>query len=131
MESDKIYIHSPILLQDLYENIKKSFSNCIPIHTIPINLNEEDIDTVIDEIVINADFQKSDTELETFDRIEGLKNTQEFEINSIINLDHLNEKEINNDKIQAMFKRGRLNNLSIFIFSQDYYELPKKTVRVS
>ena len=30
----------------------------------------------------------------------------------------INEKEINNDKIQAMFKRGRHINLSIFIISQ-------------
>ena len=30
-----------------------------------------------------------------------------------------------------MFKRGRHNNLSIFIISQDYYELPKKTFRAN
>ena len=29
-------------------------------------------------------------------------------------------------RVQAMFKRSRHNNLSIFIISQDYYELPKK-----
>ena len=28
-----------------------------------------------------------------------------------------------------MFKRSRHNNLSMFIISQDYYELPKKTIR--
>ena len=28
-----------------------------------------------------------------------------------------------------MFKRSRHKNLSIFIISQDYYELPKKTIR--
>ena len=28
-----------------------------------------------------------------------------------------------------MFKRSRHNNLSIFIISQDYYELPKRTIR--
>ena len=28
-----------------------------------------------------------------------------------------------------MFKRSRHNNLSIFIISQDYYELSKKTIR--
>ena len=50
---------------------------------------------------------------------------------SIITLDDLNEKEINNDKIQALFKRGRHNNLSIFIISQDYYELPKRTIRAN
>ena len=32
-------------------------------------------------------------------------------------------------RVQAMFKRSRHNNLSIFIKSQDYYELSKKTIR--
>ena len=36
-----------------------------------------------------------------------------------------------NDKIQAMFKRGRQNNLSMFKISQDYYELPKRTIRAN
>ena len=30
-----------------------------------------------------------------------------------------------------MFKRGRHNNLSIFIISQDYYELPERTIRAN
>ena len=30
-----------------------------------------------------------------------------------------------------MFKRSRQNNLSIFILSQDYYELPKRTIRAN
>ena len=30
-----------------------------------------------------------------------------------------------------MFKRGRHNHLSIFIISQDYYELPKRTIRAN
>ena len=129
IEYDKIYIYSPSLHQDLYQKLIKGFSNYIPIHIIPNNLNEEDIDIVIEEIVNNKDFQKSDTEIEAFDNIEELKFPQEYENNSIIILDDLNEKEINNEKIQAMFKRGRHNNLSIFIISQDYYELPKRTIR--
>ena len=32
-------------------------------------------------------------------------------------------------RVQAMFKRSRHNNLSIFIISKDYYELSKKTIR--
>ena len=32
-------------------------------------------------------------------------------------------------RVQAMFKRSRHNNLSIFKISQDYYEQPKRTVR--
>ena len=130
-EYDKIYIYSPSLHQDLYQKLSKCFFNYIPIHIIPNILNEEDIDIVIEEIVNNKDFEKSNTEIETFDNIEELRFPQEYENNSIIILHDLNEKEINNDKIQAMFKRGRHNNLSIFIISQDYYELPKRTIRAN
>ena len=34
-------------------------------------------------------------------------------------------------RVQAMFKRSRHNNLSIFIISQDYYELSKRTIRAN
>ena len=130
-EYDKIYIYSPSLHQDLYQKLIKCFSNFIPIHIIPNILNEEDIDIVIEEIINNKDFEKSVIEIETFDNIEELRFPQEYVNNSIIILDDLNEKEINNEKIQAMFKRGRHNNLSIFIISQDYYELPKRTIRAN
>ena len=130
-EYDKIYICSPSLHQDLYQRLIKCFSNYIPIHIISNILNEEDLDILIEEIVNNKDFEKSDIKIETFNNIEELKYPQEYKNNSIIILDDLNEKEINNDKIQAMFKRGRHNNLSIFIISQDYYELPKKTIRAN
>ena len=127
-EYKKIYIYSPSLHQDIYQKIIKCFVNYIPIHIISNILNEEDIDIVIEGIVKNKDSEKSDTEIETYESIEELKFRHEFENNSIIILDDLNQKEINNDKIQAMFKRGRHNNLSIFIISQDYYELPKRTI---
>ena len=130
-EYDKIYIYSPSLHQDLYQKLIKCFNNFIPIHIIPNILNEDDIDIIIEEIVKNKDFEKSNTEIETFESIKDLKFPQEYENNSIIILDDLNEKEINNDKIQAMFKRGRHNNLSTFIISQDYYELPKRTIRAN
>ena len=130
-EYDKNYIYSPSLHQDLYQKLIKCFSNYIPIHMLPNILNEEDIDIVIDEIVINKNFENSVTEIETFDNIEELKFPQEYENNSIIILDDLNKKEILNDKIQSMFKRGLHNKLSIFIISQDYYELPKRTIRAN
>ena len=38
---------------------------------------------------------------------------------------------MNDPRKQAMCKRPRHNNLSIFIISQDYYELPKKTIRAN
>ena len=128
-EYDKIYIYSPSLHQGLYQKSIKCFSNHIPIHIIPNILNEEDIDIVIEEIVNNKDFEKSDTEIETFDNIEELKFPQEYENKSIIILDDLNQKEMDDPRVQAMFTRSGHNNLSIFILSQDYYELSKKTIR--
>ena len=126
-EYNKKYIYSPSLHQDLYQKLFKGFSNYTPINIIPKILNEEDIDIVIDEIVNNKDFQKSNTEIKTFESIEGLKIPQEYEDGGIIILDDLNEKEKNDPRVQAMFKRFGHNNLSISIISQDYYELPKKT----
>ena len=127
-EYDKMYIYSPSLHQELYQKIVKCFSNNIPIQIIPNILNEEDIDIVFEEVINNNDFQESDIEIETFDNIEELKFPQEYEINSIIILDDLNQKEMDDPRIKAMFKRSRHNNLSIFIISQDYYELSKKTI---
>ena len=107
----------------------KCFSNYIPIHILPNILNEEDLDVVIEDIVNNKDFEKSDTEIETYESIEELKFPQEYEDGGIIILDDLNQKKTNDPRAQAMFKRSRHNNLSIFIISEDYYELPKRTIR--
>ena len=76
-EYDKIYIYSPSFHQDLYQKIIKYFNNYIPIHIIPNILNEADIDIVIDELINNKDFRKSDCEIETFESIEDLKFPQE------------------------------------------------------
>ena len=128
-EYDKIYIYSPSLHQDLYQKLVKCFSNYIPINIIPSILNEEDIDVVIEEIVNSKDFEKSDTEIETYESIEELKYPREYDDWGVIILDDLNENEMNDPRVQAMFKRSRHNNLSIFIISQDYYDLPKRTIR--
>ena len=125
-EYDKIYIYSPSLHQNIYQRLIKCFNNYIPIHLISNILNEEDIDIVIDEIINNKDFKKSDTEMETYESIEELKFPQEYEKNSIIILDDLNQKKMDDPRVQAMFKRSRHNNLSIFMMSQDYYDLSKK-----
>ena len=60
-----------------------------------------------------------------------MKFSQRDEDGGNIILDDLNEKELNDPRVRAMFKRPKLNNLSIFIISQDYYKLPKKTIRAN
>ena len=95
------------------------FSNYTPINIIPNILNEEYIDLVIEEIVNNKGFEKSDIEIQTYESIEELKFPQEFEDRGSIILDDPYEKEIVDPRVKTTFKRSRNNNLSIFIISQD------------
>ena len=115
----------------MYQKLFKCFGNFIPIHIIPNILNEEDIDIVIEEIVKKKDFENSNTEIETYESIEELKVPQEHDDSGIFIENDLNEKETNDPQVQAMFKLSRHKNLSIFIISQDYYELPKETIRAN
>ena len=62
------------------------------------------MDIVIEEIVSNKDFEKSDTEIETYKSIEELKIPQKYEKNSIIILDDLNQKEMDDPRVQTIFK---------------------------
>ena len=36
---------------------------------------------------------------------------------------------MNDKRVQMLFKRGRHNNLSIYVIVHGYYELPKDTIR--
>ena len=128
-EYDKIYIYSSSLQQESYQKLIKCFGKYLPFHIISNIFNEGDFDIVIEEIVNRKDFEKSDIEKETFDKIEGLKFPQQYDDSGIITLDDLNEREKKDPCVQAMFKRSRHNNLSIFIISQDYNDLPKRTIR--
>ena len=121
----------PSLHQHLYQKLIKRFSNYIPIHIIPNIVNEKDIDIVLEEICNAKDFQKLDTEIETYESIEEIKFPQEYKYGCNIILDDLNEKEMKNPCVQAMFKKSRHKNLYIFTISQDYYELPKRTMRAN
>ena len=60
-------IYSPSLHQGLYQKLINKFSDYIPIQIIQNYLNGEDIDIVIDEIVNDKEFQKSNTEIETYE----------------------------------------------------------------
>ena len=128
----KIYIYSPSLHQDLYQKLIKCFNVFLPLHVIQNIINEnisiENLDSIINELINDPDFESSEIEIETYDSIEELKYPQDYE-EGIIILDDLNQKEMEDPRVQAMFKRSRHNNLSIFIISQDYYELPKRTIR--
>ena len=106
----KTYIYSPSLHQDLYEKIYKWFSKYLPIHIIPIILNEEDIDIEIDEICSDKNFDKPDTEIATYESIEEVKNAKEY-AGGIVIPDDLNEK-----KWTILGYKQNLNDLGITIY---------------
>ena len=56
--------------------------------------------------------------------IEELNFPQEYEDGVIVIIDDLKEKEVKDPCVQPMFKRPRRNNSSVFIVSQDVFELP-------
>ena len=92
---DKIYIYTPSLHQDKYQNLVKSFSQYIPLNIIPKNLYEEDIDVANDELANNKVFEKSHTGIETYESIEESKFPQEYDEGGIFILDDFKEKEMN------------------------------------
>ena len=130
-ECDKLFIYSLNSHQYIYQKLNKSFSYQIPIIIFPNILNEDNIVVVIEQIVIIKDVEKSDTDIKTCESIEEKKFPQEYEDGSISILKNISEREVNNPGVQAMFKRSRHNKLSIFIISQDYYELPRRIVRAN
>ena len=69
--------------------------------------------------------------METHESIKELKYPQDYEDAGIKILYDVNETNLKDPMIQAMFKRSRQKNLSVFIFSQEYYELPKRTIRAN
>ena len=66
---------------------------------MPKIFHEESIDRVIDEICSDKHFEKSDTEIKTYESIEELKIPQEYEDGVIIILDDLNEKQMKDPRV--------------------------------
>ena len=81
-------------------------------------------------MVIDKDFESSQTEVENFESKEDLKHPEEYEDGGMNIPDDLN-REKNDPRIQALFKRSRHNKSSIFIISQDYYEFQNRTIRAN
>ena len=117
----EIYIYSPSIHQETYQKLIDSFEQKIPPNSISkILKNKKTIEDCLNDNLSNI-------EISVYENIEELKYPQDYQGEStVIILDDLNEKEMTDERVQALFKRSRHNNISVFIISQDYYELPKK-----
>ena len=123
------YIYSPSIHQDMYQKLIECFEQKIPPKTISKILKNK---KTIEDFVGDEKFEPSIIEISVYENIDELKYPQDYEGDStVIILDDLNENEMKDERVQALFKRSRHNNISIFIISQDYYELPKRTIRAN
>ena len=134
-EFDKIYIHSPTIHQPNYQKLIKCFQNFLPLNVIDnilqADIDLEDLDDIIEELVNDEDFITSEIEIEFYDNIDEMKDANEYdsEKHNVIILDDLSKDQLNDKKVQMLFKRGRHNNISVFVISHGFYELPKDTIR--
>ena len=112
----KTNIYSSSLHQDLYRTIIKCFSNFKPVTLGREISKEEDLDSLSEEMVKYKDLRKLEKETETYESTEELKYPLEHDPDFPIltNLDYSNEKESKNPSFQAMFKRSRHKNISLF-----------------
>ena len=132
---DKIFIYSPTIHQPVYQTIIKCFESFLPLNVIKnvleLKISLEELQPLIEEIINDEDFESSQIECESYDNIDELKNAQEYEPDkhNVIILDDLNKEQLNDKRVQMLFKRGRHNNLSVFVITHGFYELPKDTIR--
>ena len=125
----EIYIYSPSIYQETYSKLIECFEQKIPPKSISKVLKNN---KSTDDIISDEKFEPSDIEISVYENIDELKHPQDYQSEStVIILDDLNENEMKDERVQALFKRSRHNNISVFIISQDYYELPKRTIRAN
>ena len=69
-------------------------------------LNEEDLYLLTEETVKNGNFEKAETDIDTYEELEKTNNPQEFNSDqqSVIFLDFLNKKEMNDPKYKLCSK---------------------------
>ena len=117
----EIYIYSPSIHRETYQKLIDCFEQKIPPKSFSkILKNKKTIEDCLNDNLSNI-------EISVYENIDELKYPQDYQGEStLIILDDLNEKEMSDERVQALFKRSRHNNISVFIISQDYYELPKK-----
>ena len=68
---------SPSFHQDIYQNTNKGLSTFIPLNKVSTILIEGGCESVFEELSKDKNFEKSDTETETYERLEELKYPQE------------------------------------------------------
>ena len=75
--------------------------------------------------------QMFETVVSAYPNIDELKNPEEYDndYKNVIILDDLSEKELKDNRVQMLFKRGRHNNINTIYISQSYFHLPRKTIR--
>ena len=110
-ELDKIYIYSPTIHQDSYQNNIKCCNSFLPLNVINNILQEdiafEDWDDIIEVIINKPDFERSPIECESYENIDESKDAQEYdgEKQNIIILDRKIKRTVKRLKCSDALQR--------------------------
>ena len=136
LDYDRLYVFGKSLFQPEYKILKKAMEEKLPKEAI-INLfdNQESIEkinasplVIIEEMAKNIN-QKPDIECAFYESAEDVPDPRDLSSenkNLMIFDDLLLEKQ---NKCESYYIRGRHSNVDCFYLSQNYFKLPRQTIR--
>lgn len=137
LDYDRLFVFGKSLFQTEYKIIKKSFEEGLPKQCIlnVFNLNEEIVkqdDVGVDYVITEMGKQlkvKSDIKVEYFEEAEDVPDPKELnkEDKNLLIFDDLILAKQN--KIEDYYTRGRHSNVDCIYLSQNYFKLPRQTIR--
>ena len=112
----KKYVYSPSKHQDFNEKLSECSNNFIPRNVLQNICSEEDLDSLFEEKADIVHFEKSEIEMNTKESMENFNYLPEYNSDYpyVFTLHNLSEKEKNDLRIQATFKRSTCSKVSTF-----------------
>lgn len=137
LDYNKLFVFGKSLFQTEYQIIKRSFDEGLPKHCIlnVFMMNEEIVknaDCSVDDVIHGIAKQipvKSDIKVEYFEEAEDVPDPRDLDKNdkNLLIFDDLILSKQN--KIEDYYTRGRHSNVDCIYLSQNYFKLPRQTIR--
>lgn len=129
LDYNDLYIFSKSLHQPEYKLLKSCFMNGYSKSDTlkTIQCQEGDVDNVINDLALKGEPNINVNYFEDSDSIPDPKDVDSKNNNLFIFDDIMTDK--NQSKAEDYYTRGRHNNISCFYISQNYFKLPRQTIR--
>ena len=136
LDYDNLYIFGKSLFQPEYRILRKAFEEGLPKEAIVTFFENRDLvkrcgataSHILEQMAMNCD-KKLDIKYNFFDSAEDVPDPRDLNCknkNLMIFDDLLLERQ---NKCEAYYVRGRHNNVDCFYLAQNYFKLPRQTIR--